>query len=126
MTMAEPITVGAYNLTGIANLREIVGSINQSIILMQNGRDGQIAEILKDIGEAIIASSHLDKNACQAAIEILRTLAWEASLPSAERQLGIVKAELAYMPVLLSRNPDVLNLFEARLGDLRKVFKIST
>ena len=126
MTMAEPINVGTYNFTGIANLHEIVGSINQSIILMQNGEDGQIAEILKDIGEAVIKSPRMDKNACQAAIEILRTLAWEASLPSAERQLGIVKADLAYMPVLLSRNPDVLNLFEARVGDLRKFFKIST
>jgi hypothetical protein len=125
MIIAEPIAVGSYNLTGIANIREIVGSINQSIILMQNGRDEQIAEILKDIGGAIITSPRMDEEARQTAMEILRTLAWEASLPSAERQLGIVKAELAYMPVLLKTNPDVLSYFEARLGDLRKFFKIS-
>lgn len=125
MITAEPIAVGSYNLTGIANIREIVGSINQSIILMQNGRDEQIAEILKDIGGAIITSPHMDKQACQTAMEILRTLAWEASLPSTERQLGIVKAELAYMPVLLKTNPGVLSYFEACLADLRKFFKIS-
>ena len=124
MIIAEPIAVGSYNFTGIANIREIVGSINQSIILMQNGRDEQIAEILKNIGRAIITSPHMDKQACQAAMEILRTLAWEGSLPSTERQLGIVKAELAYMPELLSTDPDVLSYFEARLTDLRKFFKL--
>jgi hypothetical protein len=124
MIFAEPIGLGTYNLTGIGNIREIVGSINKSIILMQNGRDEQIAGILKDIGKAIVTSPHMDKQACQTAMEILRTLAWEASLPSEERQLGIVKAELAYMPMLLSTTPDILNYFEAHSEDLRKFFKI--
>jgi len=125
MNIAEPVTVGSYNLTGIENIREIVGRLNQSIVLMQNGRDEQIAEILKDIGEAIIRNPQMDKYACQAAMEILRNLAWEASLPSAERRLGIVKADLAYMPMLLSTNPDVLNYFEVHQGDLRNFFNIS-
>ena len=67
----------------------------------------------------------MDKYACQAAMEILRNLAWEASLPSAERRLGIVKADLAYIPMLLSTNPDVLNCFEAHQAELRNFFNIS-
>jgi len=125
MNISEPISVGSYNLTGIQNIREIVGRINQSIVLMKNGRDDQIADILKDIGEAIIRSPQIDTHSCQTAMEILRNLAWEASLPSADRRLGIVKADLAYMPMLLGTNPSVLNCFEVHQGDLRNFFNIS-
>jgi hypothetical protein len=123
MIEAKPITVGVYNRTGIANIREIVGNINQSIILIQNGGDDQIADILKDIGEAVITDPSMEQHARQTAIEILRMLAWEASVPPAERRLGMAKAALTFMPMYLS--PHVLNYFGAHVENLRKFFKIS-
>jgi hypothetical protein len=51
-------------------------------------------------------------------------LGWEASLPSAERHLGIVKAELAYLPMLLHSDLNVLNYFQAHSNDLRHFFAI--
>jgi hypothetical protein len=67
MISEEPIAVGSYNLTGAANLRQIVSSINRSIILIQNGRYEHIAEILKDIGKAIVTSPHANEYACHSA-----------------------------------------------------------
>ena len=128
MTRAEvePITIDTSDRTGISNIRWIVRNINQSITLIQDSGDEQVAEILKEIGKAVINSPRVEKQAGQAVIESLRTLAWEASLPSAERRLGIVKASLAYIPMLLSMDLDTLNYFEVHLGDLRKFFNISS
>ena len=123
--MEEPIAVGRFNTTGVANIHEIVGNINRSIIILQDAGHEHMAEILKEIGRAAIMDPVLKKRVCQATIESLRTLAWEASLPCAQRHLGIVRAALEYIPVLLSDSLDVLNYYRVHLDDLREFFGIS-
>jgi len=123
--MEEPIAVGRLNNTGVANIHDIVGNINRSIIILQDAGHEQMAEILKEIGKAAIIDPDLKKRACQATIESLRTLAWEASLPCAQRHLGIVRAVLEYIPILLSGSPDTLNYYRVHLDDLREFFGIS-
>ena len=124
MAGAEPVSIGTLDIQRITNIHHIVGIINQSITLIQNTGNEDMAVALKEITQTIVMTSRLEKHVRQTTIEILRTLAWEASLPPAERQLGIVKAALAYIPLLLSASPDILNRFQPHLGHLRKFFDI--
>ncbi len=125
MARVSLIAVGALNLTGIANLRQIVDDINQCIDLIQDSGDDRIAEILTEIGKGILQDPRLENQARQEVMENLRLLAWEASLPHMERHLGIVKAALAYIPSLLTTSLDIFNYFTVHSGDLRTFFDIS-
>ncbi len=125
MARVGPITIGALNLTGIPNLLQIVDDINQCIDLMKDAGDDQPAGILTGIGQGIITDARLEKKACQEALENLRMLAWEGSLPDVERHLGLVKAALAYIPSLLVTSLDTFNYFQVHLAELRTFFGIS-
>ncbi len=125
MARVGPITIGALNLTGIANLRQIVDDINQCIDLMKDAGDDQAAEILTEIGRGILTDARLEKQACQEALENLRMLAWEGSLPGVERHIGVVKASLAYIPSRLITSLDTFNYFQVHLADLRSFFGVS-
>ncbi len=122
MTRVGPIIIRSPKATGITNIREMVGDINRCVHRIKSAGDERIAEILTEIGQGILADPRLDNQTRQETIENLRTLAWEASIPSAQRQLGVVKAALAYIPSLLRMSPDVLNYFHLR--DLRRFFGI--
>lgn len=56
MAKVEPITISTSDVTGIANIREIVDDINQSINQLQKVGNEWIAEILKEIGQAYYRS----------------------------------------------------------------------
>jgi hypothetical protein len=89
---------------------------------IQNAGCKQMAEILSEIGQQVLADSCLENQARQETIESIRTLAWEASLPSAERDLEVVNAALAYIPSLLIPSLPIYNYFQGHLQDLRKFF----
>jgi hypothetical protein len=124
MARVGPITIGTLNVTGIANLRQIIGDINQSIHRLQDAGGEKIAEILKDIGQAAVADPRLEKRERQATILMLRTLAHEAGVPTEERQPELVKAAIANIPSCLIGSLEILNYFLAHLEDLRKFFDI--
>ena len=125
MAKVEPIIIGMLNVTGIPNIREIVDDINQSIDQIRNARGERIAQILRELGQEILTDPRMDNQARQETIENLRTLAREASLPSAQRQLGAVKDALASIPSLLSTSLNIRNYFQVHLGDLRGFFGIA-
>ncbi len=124
MAKIEPITIGTLNLTGIENLPKVVNQINQSIDRIQSAGDEHIGEILREIGQAVIVDSRLEKGARQAIVMILRTLAHEASLSPAKRNPEVVKTTLAFIPALMDTSLDVLNYFHVHLDDLREFFGI--
>ncbi len=124
MDRVKPITLGTLNVTGIPNIHEIVRDINQSIERMQNTRGERIAEILRELGREILTDPRMDKQEGREAIENLRVLAQEASLPSAERQLETIKDALAHVPSSLIASLDIFNYFQVHLEDLRRFFGI--
>lgn len=121
VTGTDPINVDALNATGISNFRDIVSNINRSITLIRDNGDGQIAKALEELGQLVVIAPCLEHSR-QAIIEALRTLAWEASLLPAQRQLGIVRAALDYIPLLLGVHSDVLFLCQSQLENLRGFF----
>ncbi len=125
MARVGPITIGALNLTGIANLPKIVNDINRNIDRIQNAGSDQIAGILREFGQAILADPRLERRERQATIETLQRLIREAAYPAAKRHLGIVRGALAYIPMLLSTSLDTFNYFQVHLADLRKFFDVS-
>ena len=124
MARARPIIVGELNVDGIANIREIVYDINQSIDQVQNAGDERIAGILKELGMVFVRDPRLQKRVRRAIIESLRTITREAALAPAERRLRVVELSLRYISILLIANRDILHHFEAHLEDLRKFFGI--
>ncbi len=124
MARLEPITIGTLNLTGIETLPKIVDQINQSIDQIQSAGDEHIGEILREMGQAVIADPRLEKRARRAIVIILRTLAYEASLSPAKRQLEVAKTALAFIPPLLDTSLDVLNYFHVHLDELRQFFGV--
>jgi hypothetical protein len=124
MSKIGPIIIGKLNVTGIANLREIVNDINQSIDQVQNAGNEQIAEILREISQAVITDPRFEKQPPQATIETLRTLAREASLAPEKRHLGTVKFGVAYLSLMLNTSLNVLDYLQVHMADLRKFFGI--
>ena len=119
-----PISIGTLNVTGTANLGTIIGDINQSINQARGMGHKQIAEILKDLTQAVISDRRLNPGDRNEAIQNLHTLAKESALPPEERKMGVVKASLAYLPALLSASTDVLNYLQIHLVDLQRFFGI--
>ena len=124
MAKVEPITISTSDVTGIANIREIVDDINQSINQLQKVGNEWIAEILKEIGQAVITDPRLENQPRQATIKTLQNLAHEASLPSAKRRLGDVKFGLAYLSLMLNTSLNALNYLQVHLRDLKRFFDI--
>lgn len=122
MNRTGPVTIGTINVTGILNIGEIVGDINQSINQVQNAGSERIAGILKEITQAVLIDPKLEVQARQDTIENIRTVAQEASLPRERRKLGPVKAALAYVPSLISASTDLLNYFQIHAEDIRRFF----
>jgi len=123
MARIPPIIIG-LDVTKIENLPKVVDEINQSINRIQDAGSEKIAQILKEIGQAVVSDSHLDNRVCKVTMEILRILASEASLPSADREPEIIKTALACIPLLQSTSLDILNYFKVHLDDLREFFGI--
>ncbi len=124
MLKAKPITIGTVNTTGIANLREIVDDINKSLDHLQKVGNEWVADILREIGQAVITDPRLEKQPRQAIIETLQSLAHEASLPPGKRQLGNAKFAIAYISLMLDTSLNALNYLKVHLGDLKKFFGI--
>lgn len=124
MDRKGPISIGTLNVTGIANLGEIIGDINQSINQVQSAGSEEIANILKELSQAVIGDPKLEKQNRQEAIENIRTLAEQASIPEGQRTMGVVKAALLYIPSLLSASTDVLNYFHINLEQIKRFFGI--
>ncbi len=125
MATVKPIIIGTLNVTGIANLRKIVDDINRSIGQVQNAGNDQIAETLREIGQAILTDPRLETHARRAAILTFQTFAREASLPFADRHPAVVKTALTHIPSLLNTSLDMLNHFDVRSKDLERFFGIS-
>ncbi len=106
------------------DISEAASDINRCILRIQ-GDTEQVARILREIVQGILTDPGLNNRARQEIMENLRTIAWEASLASTQRQLGVVKAALAYIPSLLSQDIDVLKHFQGHLWQLRTFFGIA-
>ena len=124
MNRTGPISIGTINVTEILNIDSIVGDIDQSINLVQNAGSEQIAGILKETAQAVLADPKLEVHTRQEALENIRTIAQEASQPKEGRKLGVAKAALAYLPSLLSASTDVLNYLQVHMEDIRRFFGI--
>jgi len=84
----------------------------------------ELAQILKELTQALIANPSLGSRERKEAVENLHTLAGEASAPQEQRKIGTVKAALGYLPGLLSASTDVLNYFQVHLVDIQRFFGI--
>ncbi len=124
MANAEPITIGTVNITGIVNLLEIVDDINKNLDQLQRVGNEWVADILREIGQAVIMDPRLRNQPRQATMEVLQTLAHEASLPPANRQFGNVKFAIAYISLMLDASLNALNYLNVDLADLKKFFDI--
>jgi hypothetical protein len=119
------IAISPFQIGGVANFGDIVHDINQYIDLIHSAGDEKAAQILTGIGKGILTDPRLDNPTRKEAMENLQLLAWEASLPFADRRLGVVKGALAYLLVLLTSSLDALNCLHKHLADLRAFFDIA-
>ncbi len=124
MAKAKPITIGTVNTTGIADLQGIVDDINQSLDRVQKVGNEWVADILRELSQAVITDPRLKTQPRQATIETLQSLAHEASLPPGKRQFGNVKFAIAYISLMLDTSLNVLNYLKVHLTDLKKFFGI--
>jgi len=125
MIRVKPSAIGMLDVSEIDGLHQILDDINHSINRIRNAGGDGTAEILKNIGQAALSNRFWDRQIAGLTVVTLRTLANEATLPPAERRLGVVRGALTYMSMLLWTSRDILEYFETHLADLRKFFGIS-
>lgn len=121
----DSITIKTLNVTGIANFGTIEGDITQNLSLVRNAGSQQIADFLEDLTQKVLADSCLERQNQQEAMENIRTISQEASLPAENRTIGVVKAALTYIPSLLSASVNLLNYFQLHLEKLKAFFNIA-
>ncbi len=124
MAKAESISVAIPHVSEIADLPILVYEINQSIDRIRNAGSEGIAEILREISQAVVIDPNLRQRIRQSTMEILRTLASEASLPPVQRDLRIVNSHLLIIPALVDSSLDILNYFYMHLAELERFFGI--
>jgi len=87
-------TVGVINSAN-------VGTIDVAVTILKQSGDPQLAEALRNLSEAIIASNEIQTDAKNQALEILSVLSTEATAPKERRHNTVVAALTSRLQELL-------------------------
>jgi hypothetical protein len=105
-----------FENTQIANLNlgSQVGTIQNAIHVLtaQDAQSQQLAGLLKEMTEAVVAQKELADPQKQEIIEVLSNVADAATKPPEQRQKGPLKAALSWLPTAIAASSQLVNLWE--------------
>lgn len=106
------ITINNSNIANL-NLGKQIGTINAALNVLSTGGDQskEFAAALKQLTEAITASSSLDPERKTEAVDVVSTLAEQASAP--QKKIGTLRALVNTLPAMITGAKDVIEIWNS-------------
>lgn len=117
------INISGGNIANL-NLGSQLGNINaalQTIASSDNAESQKVAEALKELTEATVASAQLSDVNKREIVEALTDLSRQAAMPTSERSTGTLKALFTWLPTALQVAADATAVWD-KWGEQIKTF----
>lgn len=96
--------------------------VDTAISVIRGAGDEQLAEMLKELTEAIHAQGTLEPGLKREAVEIVSAIAAEATQPPAQRRVGVARPLIARLREILSTTADLATVTQAAIPIIAAAF----
>lgn len=110
-------------ISGTVNLGTIIGNIASHVTTLRgNTQTHELAESIQGITQAVKDNNDLPDATRQEVLQNVQTLSKQAALPDSEREPGVFRAALKYIPILFSSTVSGIKIWETFGPSIERFF----